>query len=91
MGIVARSARSTLATKRAIRPKRAKPASWRSWRGVKKEPDCRKSAPNRRGCSRRACSMASAPRLAPMPARALAGASRGSSAASARVWRAEAE
>ena len=58
----------TVPTKRLMRRKRGKPDSWRSQRWRKKEPDWSSSAPNAPGCSRRAWSSASAPRLAPIPA-----------------------
>src|SRR4051794_29278730 len=59
--------RRTVLTKRTMRPYRTKPDSWRSWRGTKKLPDWRNRPANEPGARCSACSIASAPRLAPMP------------------------
>ncbi len=61
------SLRSTRPVNRTMRRYRRKPDSCRSCRGWKKLPDCRNRPANPAGWRRWACSMASAPRLAPTP------------------------
>ena len=59
--------RRTVATERTTRSYCSNRCSCASCRGWKNDPDCRKSPSRLPACRRWACSIASAPRLAPIP------------------------